>query len=155
MSSNAGKIPGLITTIFVLDLIHRRTIPFYAFGISALCYFLLAPCSNRTIETILFFIISSAASIYLQVVFLVTTEFYPAEVRSSAMGISAAISRIGLILTPFVSEILSHPDAKVALIVYGLACALAATASIMIPFKRKEDYEHEETPLMESRVEIK
>lgn len=133
--SSSGEIPGLIIVIFVVNLIGRRAVLFYMFGLSGLAFFSLLPCSSQNFEMLLFFLIRGAAGAYFQTVFLVTTEIFPAEVRSTAMGVSSAIARTGLIITPFVSQFLSSINLKLAILVYGLSCIVASIASIMIPIE--------------------
>eukprot|EP01051_Picozoa_sp_SAG22_P005478 SAG22_NODE_326_length_12283_cov_248.386408_9_plen_261_part_00 len=37
-------------------------------------------------------------------VYLYTSEFYPADVRGTAMGMGSSVARVGLMLTPFVAQ---------------------------------------------------
>ena len=46
-------------------------------------------------------------------VYLYTNEFYPAEVRATAMGMGSAVARVGLMTTPFVAQVCGHSDCSV------------------------------------------
>lgn len=63
---------------------------------------------------------------------LIVTEIFPSEIHSTAMGVSAAIARIELILIPFVGRVLSNISLQLAILAYIGSCVAAATASIFV-----------------------
>ena len=60
------------------------------------------PCHGRGVETAVFFVARGASNGFFQGLYVYTSEIYPSQIRATAMGVSSAVARVGLILTPFV-----------------------------------------------------
>lgn len=130
--STSGEIPGTLLTLLVVDTIGRRALLVYTYAIAAVAFALLIPCPGRAVETSLFFIIRAASDGYFQAIFLYTNELFPAKVRATAMGVSSAVARVGLILTPLVGQYLDNINFMLAIGIYSGACIISVIAVLLI-----------------------
>lgn len=133
--ASVGEFPGVLASFAVIDRIGRRPLMGYSFGITAITFVFFFGCLGRKLETVAFFVARGASSGSFQTIYLYTTEIYPAQVRASAMGISSSMSRVGLILTPFVAQYLENHNHEAAVLCYFITSALAVFVVWLIPIE--------------------
>lgn len=133
--STSGEIPGTLITLFAVDWIGRRGLLVYLYALGAAAFALLVTCPGRTMETALFFVARGVSNGYFQAIYLYTNEIYPAKVRASAMGMSSAVARVGLIVTPLVGQFLDNVNFALAIAIYSGACVVAVLAVLFIPIE--------------------
>ncbi|MCL4140113.1 UNVERIFIED_CONTAM: hypothetical protein GTU68_037275 [Idotea baltica] len=75
------------------------------------------------------FFISSA----YQILYLVSTEVFPTEIRLQGIGTSSFVSRIGSLIAPYVTDYLGPLLPWVPSVVFGLLSLLAGVAGIFVP----------------------
>ena len=102
--STCGEFPGIIMTVLLIDILGRRPMLAYMYGICAMAFVVIVPCIGRSAETAVFFVARGASNGFFQGVYLYTNEIYPANVRATGMGMCSAVARVGLISTPFVAQ---------------------------------------------------
>lgn len=142
--STTGELPGTLATLLFVDIIGRRALLVYLYGIGSISFTLLATCPGKAAETALFFVARAVSNGYFQAIYLYTNEIFPASVRASAMGVSSAVARFGLILTPLVGQSLDNVNFALAIAIYAGSCVLAALAVFSIPIETTR------RPLLES-----
>eukprot|EP01052_Picozoa_sp_SAG31_P044695 SAG31_NODE_7886_length_1573_cov_1.398915_3_plen_153_part_00 len=76
-----------------------------------------------------------ASTGYFQLVYLYTSELFPSDVRSTAMGMGSAAARIGLMTTPYVAQVLDNFNLYVAMAVYAFVCFAAAAVVRSMPLE--------------------
>lgn len=146
--ASVGELPGVVAAFLVVEAIGRRPLIGYMFGLTGAAFVALLPCLGRNAETVAFFFARGASSGAFQAVYLFTNELYPSAIRTSAMGISSSVSRVGLIVTPFVAQYLENFNHAATVWVYFAASALAVIAVILIPIETTQ------RPLMGSMDEL-
>lgn len=132
---SVGEMPGVLIAFVVVDIIGRRPLVGYLFGLLCVSFLSLFFCLSRIGETAIFFIARGASSGSFQAIYLFANEVYPASVRATAMGLSSAVARIGLLITPFIAQYLINIDQKAALGAYALSAALAFMCSVLLPIE--------------------
>jgi MFS family permease/Cu/Zn superoxide dismutase len=131
--STSGEFPGIILTVVLIDILGRRPMLGYMFGICALAFVVILPCIGRAAETAVFFVARGASNGFFQGVYLFTNELYPADIRATGMGMSSAIARVGLICTPFVAQTLDAWSLPAAMGIYCLSACIAIWCLWTIP----------------------
>lgn len=112
--STCGEFPGIIMTVLLIDILGRRPMLAYMYGICACAFVVIVPCIGRSAETAVFFVARGASNGFFQGVYLYTNELYPANVRATGMGMCSAVARVGLITTPFVAQTLDSINLTLA-----------------------------------------
>lgn len=126
--ASVGELPGILLALITIDLIGRRPVIAYTFAIAAISCILLQLCISRAYQTLLFFVARGASAGAFQAVYLYTNEVYAADLRATAMGISSAVARVGLMISPLVAQYLANVSLVSAL--WSLfAIAFAAVAA--------------------------
>ncbi len=133
--ATAGELPGTISTLVLVDVVGRRPLLGYLFGICAFSFFVLLPCPGRWVETCAFFVARAASNGFFQAVYLFTNEIYPSSVRATGMGTSSAVARLGLISTPFVAQFLDNVNFALAIGIYAVSCMLAVITAGLTPIE--------------------
>ena len=133
--ATAGELPGTISTLILVDVVGRRPLLGYLFGVCAFSFFVLLPCPGRMVETAAFFVARAASNGFFQAVYLFTNEIYPSSVRATGMGTSSAIARVGLITTPFVAQFLDNVNFALAIGIYAASCIVAVIAAGLTPIE--------------------
>ena len=131
--STSGEFPGIILTVVLIDVLGRRPMLGYMYGICALAFVVILPCIGRAAETFVFFVARGASNGFFQGVYLFTNEIYPADIRATGMGMSSAIARVGLISTPFVAQTLDAWSLPAAMGIYCLSACVAIWCLWTIP----------------------
>lgn len=133
--ASIGELPGIAIAFLLVEIIGRRPLIGYMFGLTGLTFVALLPCLGRDAETIIFFVARGASSGAFQSAYLFTNELYPSAVRTSAMGMSSSVARVGLILSPFVAQYLENSDHAATVWVYFATTAAAVIAAILLPIE--------------------
>ena len=64
--STCGEFPGIILTVLLIDILGRRPLLAYMFGICACAFVLIVPCIGRAAETAVFFVARGASNGFFQ-----------------------------------------------------------------------------------------
>uniref|UniRef100_A0A8C9YM00 SV2 related protein b n=1 Tax=Sander lucioperca TaxID=283035 RepID=A0A8C9YM00_SANLU len=127
-----AEMPGLLVGLLVIDCIGRKKSMALSFLFS-LC--ILYWEVSLTATTICIFIARAFIFAGFQVAYVYTTEVFPTENRASAMGISSAISRMGVLITTLVAQVLLRTSMFGALSFYCGLSLLGGVASLILPFE--------------------
>lgn len=146
--SSSGELPGIIVAFAVIDVIGRRPLMGYTYGLTAACFVVLLACIGRTSETVVFFVARAVSTGAFQGIYLFTNEIYPSKVRASAMGISSSIARVGLILTPFVAQYFENVNHAAAMWLYFTISGLCILVISLVPIETTH------RPLLNSMEEL-
>ena len=99
-----GTVPGYWFTVFLIDRMGRKTI--MGFSILTVLFLVLGFAFNqiKSYSIILFIIIFTVAQFFLNfgpntTVFIIPGELFPTRYRSTAHGISAAMGKLGAIIS--------------------------------------------------------
>ena len=133
--SSIGELPGTVIALWLVDVIGRRALMGYSFGLTGALIVILLACVGRTAETAIFFAARGSSSAAFQIAYLYTNEIYPARLRGMAMGISSSVARVGLILTPLVAQTLTNVHLPAALWTYFAVSFAAVLAILVIPIE--------------------
>lgn len=133
--SSAGELSGLTVPFLLIENIGRRGVLFYSYVISSIVFMLLFLCGSKETEMWFFFVIRGMGSCFFNSIYQITGELFPAEIRSTAIGLFSAVCRVGLILTPTVAQIVSAKNLNLAVAIYAVSCLAAAIATVSIPIE--------------------
>eukprot|EP00178_Gracilaria_changii_P013744 TRINITY_DN3873_c0_g1_i1.p1 TRINITY_DN3873_c0_g1~~TRINITY_DN3873_c0_g1_i1.p1 ORF type:complete len:578 (+),score=80.37 TRINITY_DN3873_c0_g1_i1:177-1910(+) len=126
-----GEVPGIVSCLLVIDIIGRKAVMMIWFGVTSVCLLLLVRCTSRAMETALFFVGRGVSEGAFHAVYMYTTELYPTAVRATAMGVSSAVARTGLMAAPLVAQVVvgvSERSAIGAFFAVGVAAVVTAGA---------------------------
>lgn len=133
--ASVGELPGLILAFVLIDIIGRRPLLGYMFGGTSVAFVLLLGCIGRLAESVVFFCARGLSSGSFQAIYIFTNELYPSVVRTTAMGLSSSMARVGLIVTPFVSQYLANANHAAAMWIYFAVSGLAVLGVFLIPIE--------------------
>ena len=134
LANTIGEFPGLAALIITLKYFGRRFNLFYIQFILGTCCIILAfvPKSYTTVVLIFYLIGSSAASAGFLLVYLITAELYPTNLRSQAVGSLSMIARIFCTSAPFVATLSSYWK-PLPLLLLGCPCLVSGLLVRFLP----------------------
>eukprot|EP01118_Nematostelium_gracile_P002562 TRINITY_DN1278_c0_g1_i2.p1 TRINITY_DN1278_c0_g1~~TRINITY_DN1278_c0_g1_i2.p1 ORF type:complete len:509 (-),score=104.22 TRINITY_DN1278_c0_g1_i2:167-1693(-) len=138
--TTAAELPGILLTAAIIDRLGRKKTQALDFCVAGVCSFLLFVCASRTVETIFLFVIRAAITGAFQAVYVYTPEVYPTSIRSTAMGVCSALSRIGAMLAPFVAQVITKSSVNLALGIFGGIAFCASAACMLMPVETAGKY---------------
>jgi len=106
-------VMGIFFTLLLLCTSSRNWTTFFLFGVR--CFAAVADVGG----------------------YIYTPEVYPTEIRGIALGSCSAISRIGAMLTPFVSQVLTHTNLSLSLSIYIGFSIIGGVCSLLLPIETK------------------
>ena len=137
LSTTLGDIPGTMALILTLKYFGRRFNLFYTQFILGFCCLVLAflPKSNNSAILVFYLIGKCAGGAGFLLIWLMTAELYPTNLRSQAVGTLSMISRIFGALAPFVAT-LSVYWKPLPMLLLGCPCLIAGTLVYFLPETR-------------------
>uniref|UniRef100_H3CUJ7 SV2 related protein b n=1 Tax=Tetraodon nigroviridis TaxID=99883 RepID=H3CUJ7_TETNG len=132
-----AEIPGPILLALLLDHFGRKKS--MAFGFLMFSLFLLpmywyAFLGSPSITSLI--LITRAFSVTsLQLCYIYGSEVFPTKTRALGIGFCAGIGKVGSLISPFVSEVISGISLHLTLSIYCGCGLLAAVASLMLPIE--------------------
>lgn len=135
MTSAAAELPGMLTVLFLVERLERRTIMAGGFSAATVSISMLFFGLPASAETICLFIYRASTNGVFSLVILYANELYPTVFRSSAVGLFGIFMRAGGMVAPGVGQDLYQEGHKVAVFVlFTVSSALAALCAINLPF---------------------
>ncbi|KAM3599389.1 uncharacterized protein V6R79_004804 [Siganus canaliculatus] len=130
-----AEFPGLLVTLVAVDRIGRKRSMAMCFFVFSLSILPLYACIGRVALTIFIFIARAFITGGFQVAFVYTPEVFPTEIRALAMGACSTLSKIGALITPFVSQVMLRTSVYSTLSLYCGCCLLAGVACLILPIE--------------------
>ncbi|XP_011063251.1 PREDICTED: organic cation transporter protein isoform X1 [Acromyrmex echinatior] len=132
--SSLAEIPSYIVCWVVMDRWGRRwplCLCMVVAGVSCIATVLLS--SDAVMETLILFLISkSAISASFLIIYPFAGELYPTQLRGVAIGFSAYISGLGLIIIPFVTY-LGKENLVLPLVILGTISVIGGLFGLRLP----------------------
>ncbi|KYN09242.1 Organic cation transporter 1 [Trachymyrmex cornetzi] len=132
--SSLAEIPSYIACWVVMDRWGRRwplCLCMVVAGVSCITTVLLS--SDAVMETLILFLISkSAISASFLIIYPFAGELYPTQLRGVAIGFSAYISGLGLIIIPFVTY-LGKENLVLPLVILGTISIIGGLSGLRLP----------------------
>ncbi|KAG5329159.1 OCT1 protein, partial [Acromyrmex charruanus] len=132
--SSLAEIPSYIACWVVMDRWGRRwplCLCMVVAGVSCIATVLLS--SDAVMETLILFLISkSAISASFLIIYPFAGELYPTQLRGVAIGFSAYISGLGLIIIPFVTY-LGKENLVLPLVILGTISVIGGLFGLRLP----------------------
>ncbi|KAH0949144.1 hypothetical protein HN011_011727 [Eciton burchellii] len=132
--SSLAEIPSYIACWIVMDRWGRRwplCLCMVVAGSSCIATVLLSP--DAVTETLILFLISkSAISASFLIIYPFAGELYPTQLRGVAIGFSAYISGLGLIIIPFVTY-LGKENLVLPLVILGCISVIGGLSGLRLP----------------------
>jgi len=130
----AADFPAVIITGILADTVGRRWLQAIGFFTMGIFFSLLFICTeSRAWATFFLFGVRCFAAVADIGGYIYTPEVYPTHIRGIAMGSCSGISRLGCMLTPFVSQVLTHHSLYLALSIYVAFSVIGGIASLLLP----------------------
>lgn len=141
----AGYVPGYFLTAFFIDILGRRWIQIQGFIVTALMFAIIAG-DYAHLGTAGKFVCFTIAQLFFNfganaTTFIVPGEIFPSRVRGFAHGISAAIGKLGAILSGVLFNWLSSKIGVAKVLWIFVACSLAGAVVtfFLVPESRGVD----------------
>ncbi|XP_029176735.1 carcinine transporter isoform X1 [Nylanderia fulva] len=132
--SSLAEIPSYIACWVVMDRWGRRwplCLCMVVAGVSCIATVLLSP--DAVMETLVLFLVSkSAISASFLIIYPFAGELYPTQLRGVAIGFSAYISGLGLIIIPFVTY-LGKENLVLPLVILGVVSVIGGVSGLRLP----------------------
>ncbi|XP_012538736.1 carcinine transporter isoform X6 [Monomorium pharaonis] len=132
--SSLAEIPSYIACWVVMDRWGRRwplCLCMVVAGVSCIATVLLSP--DAVMETLILFLVSkSTISASFLIIYPFAGELYPTQLRGVAIGFSAYISGLGLIIIPFVTY-LGKENLVLPLVILGVISVIGGLSGLRLP----------------------
>ncbi|XP_025163436.1 carcinine transporter isoform X3 [Harpegnathos saltator] len=132
--SSLAEIPSYMACWVVMDRWGRRwplCLCMVVAGVSCIATVLLS--SDAVLETLILFLVSkSAISASFLIIYPFAGELYPTQLRGIAIGFSAYISGLGLIIIPFVTY-LGKDNLVLPLVILGMVSVIGGLSGLRLP----------------------
>ncbi|XP_020279603.1 carcinine transporter isoform X3 [Pseudomyrmex gracilis] len=132
--SSLAEIPSYMACWVVMDRWGRRwplCLCMVVAGVSCIATVLLS--SDAVLETLILFLISkSAISASFLIIYPFAGELYPTQLRGIAIGFSAYVSGLGLIIIPFVTY-LGKENLVLPLVILGAISVIGGLSGLRLP----------------------
>ena len=134
LSSVLGDIPGTICLMFTLTHFSRRANLFFFQMVTGICCLILAfvPKDNTYVILVFFLIGKCGTGAAFLIVWVVTAELYPTNLRSQACGFCSTIARLFSLLCPFVATLAAYWK-PLPMVILGVPGILAGGLAFLIP----------------------
>ncbi|XP_059089923.1 organic cation transporter protein-like isoform X2 [Tigriopus californicus] len=129
-----ADIPAHLSVFLLVDSLGRRKCmasSFIGLGISCLLM-AFVPKQNSTLILLLYLVGKYCASFGISMCWLVTSELYPTNLRSQAVGTCSMVARIFGMTSSFISE-LAVIWSPLPMLVMGVPSILAGVSSLLLP----------------------
>ena len=152
--SVVGDIPALFILMLTMKYFGRRFNLLYTQVVTGICCLILAfiskkvrwhfkneniliiifcPILQNTIGVLVFFLIGKCTSgACFTLVYIITAELYPTNLRSQAVGFCSSVSRIFALVSPFVTTLADFWN-PLPMLVLGLPALISGSLSYLIP----------------------
>ena len=132
--SAIADFPGIIGLVITLKYFSRRLNLFVLQFVTGICCIILAFVPQERPEVILtFFLIGKCSSgAAFTLVWVVTAELYPTNLRSQAVGFSSTVARIFSLLCPFVATLASYWK-PLPMLLLGVPGLIAGVLAYFLP----------------------
>ena len=131
-----AEFPAVLITAYALDVIGRKntylvSTGIFVLSITPLC---IKPCEmTKSWATFLLFCARGCTVAWNTTDFVYTPENYPTKVRATALGICSCLMRFGVMITPFIGQVLMSNSVTLGTLIYILAGAITFLLSISLP----------------------
>ncbi len=134
LSVLVGDIPGTFALIITMKYFGRKFNLFYLQYTVGICCLILAfvPNTAKTAILIFFLIGKCAAGAGFLMVWVITAELFPTNLRSQAIGVCSMIARVFGLVCPFVASLAMYWK-PLPMLALGLPCLLAGSLVYFIP----------------------
>eukprot|EP00743_Colponemidia_sp_Colp-15_P002705 GILK01002930.1.p1 GENE.GILK01002930.1~~GILK01002930.1.p1 ORF type:complete len:517 (+),score=41.64 GILK01002930.1:210-1553(+) len=132
--SAAAELPSTIATAITVELPYigrRHSMTFCMFGCSVSCLLCAVVPSSFVVWAAL---AKNMINGSFCVIYPYTLEVYPTSDRTTGIGSGSACSRIGGIMTPFVSEALADSNVFAPYIFFSVFALVGSLASCLLPY---------------------
>ena len=134
--ASLGEVPGMLISVCILDIVGRKATYLVSTGIFTISLLPLCinPCAiPKTWVVILLFCSRGSAVMWNTTNFVYTPESYPTKIRSSALGVGSGIMRVGVMITPFIAQVLMPVLVSLGTFTYVAVGAIAFILSLLLP----------------------
>ena len=137
MWTAGAELPGLLVTIFIIEIIGRKFTMALNFTVVLIGFCLLFLCTNEKLLTFFLFLIRAFTTGVFQTMYVYTPEVYPTRVRGVGIGLLYSIARVGAILTPYVAQVLFETSDYATIALYAISSLLLVVQALLLPIETK------------------
>jgi len=130
--SASSEIPGLFIGIAILDRIGRQktmVISFLLFALTSFSLIFDSVQDSTVLGVSMVFSARLTVSLGFMAIYIYFSEYYPTNIRSTALGMASSLGRIAGMSTGFVSEDLNFED---GILLYAISGAIAFAAVLFV-----------------------
>lgn len=136
-----GELPSAFAAFIMIEkkFFGRRKSLFWCAGASFLLL-LLSSISTTSLLVLLIASVRFLMRIMLAILLLLSIELYPTHCRTTGVGVTASMGRLGTSLMPWFCIALLNLGAKIPLLGFSFACILALGAIYQLPYDTLRRY---------------
>ena len=132
--SHVHIIIGAFISMTLSNVVGRVRLMLACMALYCFVTFFLFFCPNPIVALILITLCKVFIVATVQAMYLYLCEAYPTNIRATAIGLGTSCSRIGMIMTPFVAQVLAKSNFAMALSVYVSMGVVTMITIMMLPF---------------------
>lgn len=134
----AAGVPGSVLATFMIEgrLGRRYTMALSTFG-TAIATILFAVLSDHTALTVFSALLSLLSTLNYAVLYSYTPEVFPSDIRGTACGVAAAMSRLAGILSPLLMGFLLSINTSIPLYVSFAAFGISGVLMCFLPIETR------------------
>ncbi|XP_012934964.1 synaptic vesicle 2-related protein isoform X2 [Aplysia californica] len=92
-------------------------------------------CMPRNALVVLLFVARGMSNGASQGAFVYTTEVYPTSVRAIGIGWNTSMTRVGVIITPFIAQMMIRTSAYIPITTYAVLGFIGCIAVVLLPIE--------------------
>ena len=147
-----GAIPGNITTYFTDGKIRRKKRAIFGASVAFTCILICALLTSNDAAVVVFSLLFNVfITIAWNALNCLSPESYPSKYRSTLMGMTSAISRLGSVIAQFVNGSLEK-QVMVLLLVTSGAMLLGTMLTMVLVEHRADDHQDDDDDEEEEEV---
>jgi PHS family inorganic phosphate transporter-like MFS transporter len=155
-------LPGYVLAVWRIDRVGHRRLQLIGFSVMAACFLVLSAIPELTTAIVPFVAIFGFSYLFTEfgpntTTFVLPSELFPVEMRTTGHGIAAGIGKFGAFVGVFlVPQLQNRYGLRGMLVVAGIAALLGALLTLSLPeparrsldeISHHETFEHTTTPV--------
>ena len=131
------RVPNMILMYWLIGRFERKTLGRTGLFVMAVCLFVSVLCSfspSLVIALILIGVVGGMSrGLAFQTLYVMSTEFFPTNMRQTSMGICSLFARMGSVVAPFIKELTIATSLWVPFTIFTALITITATLWLFLP----------------------
>ncbi|CAL1543901.1 unnamed protein product [Lymnaea stagnalis] len=128
-----SEVPGILLSMFLLARLGRKKLLALLYFSYTAVMLLCNICAPRSVLVGLLFVARALGDGAAQGNSVYTAEVFPTSIRAAALGWCSSVTRAGIMMTPFLAQVLIQQSVYLSISSFALLGALGGLAAMLLP----------------------